>query len=86
MPASQIIVWMIICCVAFLILLFFSKPLKFLLRTALGASIGACGMLIANFVLTPLGVSVGINAVTLLTVGLLGIPGFMMLYITSMVL
>ena len=42
--------------------------------------LGIGGILLFNFLFYGLGLFVGINAVTALTVGLLGVPGFLLLY------
>ncbi len=86
MPSSQVIVWMIICCIIFLVLLLFARPLRFVARTATGALIGAVCMAIMNTALTPFGVSVGINLITALIVGFLGAPGFLTLYVAAFIL
>jgi hypothetical protein len=39
-----------------------------------------------NFILAPLSLSVGVNVVTVLVVGILGIPGFICLYICQLIL
>lgn len=86
MSSSQAIMWMIVCCVVFAMFLLFGKSLRFVTRSAARALIGAVSMAVCNTLLAPLGVVVGINALTLFVVAVLGAPGFVTLYITSLVL
>ncbi|MDR1665016.1 MAG: pro-sigmaK processing inhibitor BofA family protein [Clostridiales bacterium] len=44
------------------------------------AFFGCAGILGFNFLLSSTGIAVGINALTVLVVGILGLPGFMLLY------
>jgi len=83
MSSSDIITVMLVVCVALVALMLFSNPLKSLARVAVHGAVGALGMLTANTLLAPFGVFVGLNLATLLIVGVLGIPGFFMLYVTS---
>ena len=84
MSSSDIIMLMIGACVILIIYLLFTNPIKTLVRIVIGCAVGAVGMLAANSFLAPLGVFVGINPVTVLIVGVLGLPGFVMLYIASL--
>ena len=85
MSSSDIIMLMIAVCVVLVIVMLFSNPLKALARVAVSGAAGAMGMLAVNTMLAPFGVSVGINLITVLIVGILGIPGFIMLYVTSLI-
>jgi len=86
MIASDIIMLMIAACVVLVIITLFADPLKTLIRVAIGSVVGVVGMVAANTLLAPFGVFVGVNLITALIVGVLGIPGFIMLYITSLML
>lgn len=69
------------------ILLFvFSKPAKLLARILLNGVIGVFGFIGVNFLLSPFSVSVGVNALTVLIVGILGLPGFVSLYLSILLL
>ena len=48
--------------------------------------IGIGGILGANFLLAGLGITVGVNLITAAVVGLLGFPGFLLLYATQMLM
>jgi len=83
MDYSSIITWMIVICLIFVGLIMFAKPVKYILRFLMQA---VCGMLLAvffNFVLAPFSIAVGVNYVTFFISGLLGLPGFAMLYVVS---
>jgi len=83
MDDSSIITWMIVVCLVFVGLVIFAKPLKYILRFLIQA---ACGLALAigfNFLLAPFSIDVGINYLTFAVVGLLGLPGFVMLYFVS---
>ena len=84
MSSSDIIMLMIGVCVVLIIYLLFTNPIKTLARIALGSAAGTVGMVAVNSFLAPLGVFVGINPLTVLIVGVLGLPGFATLYITSL--
>ena len=86
MSSSQIIMWMIVCCLGLIVLLTFGKPSRVLFRTAKAAAIGGVSLAVVNAVLAPFGIFVGINAVTLLVVGFLGVPGVLLLYASSLML
>jgi pro-sigmaK processing inhibitor BofA len=64
----------------FLAYVFYTRQFKWLLSVARNTSLGIIGILLFNFFLSGFGLSVGINAITALTVGLLGAPGFFLLY------
>ncbi|MDR1102042.1 MAG: pro-sigmaK processing inhibitor BofA family protein [Clostridiales bacterium] len=51
------------------------RPLKVLARVAFNGLLGGAAIFGINFAFGWLGVTIGINAVTSLTVGLLGVPG-----------
>jgi len=84
MNSSDIIMMMIAACVALVILMLFSSPMRAFARVALNGTLGTIGILAANVFLAPLGLFVGVNILTVLAVGLLGLPGFVMLYVASL--
>ena len=59
------------------------KPFRAFLRLAVRSVMGACAIFAADFILSPLSLSVGINCFTAVFAGLLGIPGFVTLYILA---
>ena len=71
MDSTQIITAMIFSCLGLMTLIILSKPIKFLLKTVVNAGIGC----IAILLLHTIGLPIGINYMTVLFTGLLGIPG-----------
>lgn len=83
MDYTPIITWMIIICLIFIGLIVFAKPVKYILRFLIQA---LCCMFLAvifNFILSPFNIAIGLNYLTFFITGLLGLPGFAMLYIVS---
>ena len=70
----------------FLAYLLYTRQFSWLLRVVRNMAFGVAGMLTFNFLLSGFGLSVGINVITTLVVGLLGAPGFLLLYATQMML
>jgi inhibitor of the pro-sigma K processing machinery len=79
MNSAQLIFYLIGACVLLLAIAVFAKPLRFILGVLVKGVLGAAVMYIVNWALGT--VYVGVNALTFLTVGLLGVPGFIALYI-----
>lgn len=73
MNMTGILTALIICCLVFLALAAFAKPLKVVARFLVCAAVGGCCLWISN----RLGLNLGVNPATLLTVGTLGLPGFL---------
>lgn len=61
----------------FMVSWIFVKPLKFLGRLVLNSILGALLLIIFNYFGQFTGVYIGVNEVTALSIGILGIPGFM---------
>ena len=78
-------IMMLVCAVAVLALIF-AKPLKLVFKLLINSVIGIFALVGMNFLLSPLGLAVGINAVTVLVCAVLGIPGFACLYICQLIL
>ena len=83
MDYSSIITWMIVICLIFVGLIMFSKPAKYIFRFLIQAVCGMVLTLMFNFLLAPLSIAVGVNYLTFIISGLLGLPGFAMLYVVS---
>lgn len=58
----------------------FRKPLQHMIRLLYHSILGGVLLLILNFPLSAFGLGVGLNGVTLLISGILGVPGVLMLY------
>jgi pro-sigmaK processing inhibitor BofA len=70
--------------VGFLAYLLYTRQFKWLLGVARNSALGIVGLLTFNFVLAGANLAVGINALTVLIVGVLGAPGFLLLYATRL--
>ncbi|MCL1842913.1 MAG: pro-sigmaK processing inhibitor BofA family protein [Defluviitaleaceae bacterium] len=64
--------------------LFYTRQFKWLFGVARNAAFGIVGILLFNFFFGGFGIAVGVNAVTTMVVGLLGAPGFLLLYATQL--
>ena len=61
-----------------------TRQFKWLLRIARNMALGVAAILLINLAFTGIGLAVGINSVTALTVGVLGLPGLLLLYTTQL--
>ncbi len=57
------------------------KPLKFIIKIVLNSVIGGAALLVLNTVGKIWGIHIGINAITSVIVGILGLPAVIMLLI-----
>ena len=64
----------------------FSKPLSLILKVAINSALGGVCIIAFNFVSQIFGFFIGVNALTAVTVGILGIPGFIMLLMLRLIL
>jgi len=70
----------------FIAYLLYTRQFSWLIRVVRNMAFGIVGILVFNLMLSVFEISVGINAVTALIVGLLGAPGFVLLYAAQMML
>lgn len=68
----------------FMISWLFVKPLKFLGRLILNSLLGALFLIVFNYFGQSTGVYIGVNEFTALTIGLLGIPGFIAILVLKL--
>ncbi|MCL1864074.1 MAG: pro-sigmaK processing inhibitor BofA family protein [Defluviitaleaceae bacterium] len=78
-------VWIFVA-LGFFAFLFYTRQFRWLGRVVKNSALGVAGILAFNFLLSGYGIAVGINVVTVLVVGLLGVPGILMLYATRLIL
>ena len=64
----------------------FIKPLKWLLRLVLNSVLGGVILVVTNALGGFLGLTVSVNVFTALTVGALGLPGLILLYVLQIIL
>lgn len=86
--SSYIILMMAAICIVFMLAIVFQRQLKFILQFVLRGILGGIGIVLINFLLAFAGINigVGINFLSFLIVGALGIPGFITLYFTGLLL
>lgn len=74
--------FIVLACVAVLLIGAVRRKIEWLLNFVMRSILGTIGIYFINMGLAALGISlgVGINAVTVLTSGILGIPGLLALY------
>ena len=77
------IIGIIVVCVLIVI---FSMPLSKLLKMAVNSALGGVCIIAFNFVSQLFGFFLGVNAFTAITVGILGIPGFVMLLMLRLIM
>jgi len=70
----------------FMISWIFVKPLKFLGRLILNSVLGALFLIIFNYFGQFTGVYIGVNEVTALLIGILGIPGFIAILLLKLLI
>ena len=75
--------WMAIAGMGFAAVLFFSRQIKMIFGVVRNAVLGIMGILAFNIILAPMGLAVGVNIMTVFIVGVLGVPGFLLLYLTQ---
>ncbi len=74
---------MLTICFASLAFILLAKPLKYLLKFSINGAVGIAAILLSNIILKPLEIYIGVNLLTVLFVGILGIPGFASLILIS---
>lgn len=65
--------------VLYLLVWFFTKPVKFILKAAANSVIGSLCLVLFNYAGSLFGITLGVNLYSSVVCGLLGIPGFLML-------
>jgi len=70
-------------CILFVLFIFFSERFKIIGKFIFNGVIGSVGIYIINYIFSSIGLFVGINVITFIVVGVLGIPGIVSLYIIN---
>ncbi|NLL70456.1 MAG: hypothetical protein GX238_04915 [Epulopiscium sp.] len=83
---NTVLLWMILICCFILVLIIFAKPVKLLLKVVRNGLLGMAGIWILNFLFSSFQLQVGINWITGLVIGILGIPGVVLLYLLKIIL
>ena len=71
-----IIIGIILACILVAV---FSKQLNAILKIVVNSALGGICIIAFNFISQIFGFFIGVNALTAVTVGILGVPGFIML-------
>lgn len=85
--SSQSVFWMMGACGLVMCLLLFSKQFKLLLKFVVRGLVGLCAVFLTNMTIGGvIGCAVGINVINASVIGILGVPGFLLLYVVSLLL
>lgn len=76
---ETLIAYMFVFILVILFLVVLAAPIKWLFKILLNSMIGTVGIIVFNFVGRYLGFTIGLNPGSILTTGILGIPGFILL-------
>lgn len=85
LDSSSIIILLIVLCIIFLFFSITLKPLTLFIKFIKQCSIGILLITLLNYALSFLGIFIGLNYITAITVGILGIPGLVSLYIIQLI-
>ena len=86
MPGNNLIIMLIIGCIIIAAVFMVSQPLEFICRMLVRGIAGIAGIFVVNILLAFMGVAVSVNLMTVLIISLLGIPGFVALYVAQAIL
>jgi len=78
--------WIAIAGLGLVAILFFNRQIKAAFGVIRNSLFGIAGILACNMLLAPAGITVGVNLLTVFIVGVLGVPGFLLLYLTQWML
>lgn len=70
----------------YILMWIFVKPVKYLLKSAISGIIGTILLYGCNILTSAMGFSIGINTYTVLSCAFLGIPGFLLVLLTHMLI
>jgi len=74
-------VWLIMLSIAIIVFVIIPKSVKFFVKFLLQSGIGVLSMTFLNQLLYGFGIFVGVNYITVLIAGILGIPGLISMYL-----
>jgi inhibitor of the pro-sigma K processing machinery len=86
MLSDRVIMIMLAVLVIMVLTALFGRAVKAVARLVCRSAVGAAAIFAVDFLLSPMGLFVGINAATVLITGILGVPGFVMLYAVMWIL
>jgi inhibitor of the pro-sigma K processing machinery len=76
---ETMLLYLFILIVVIILIAILATPLKWLGKVLVSSAIGTLALLLFNFIGRFTGFTVGINPYTILTTGILGIPGFLLI-------
>ena len=82
---EKIILGILIVLAVMLIFKLFSLPIRLVFRILINTAAGFALLLIFNYIGMYLGLSIGINIINALLIGILGIPGLLLLVFLTMI-
>ena len=85
MDVPILIVGGIVLVAIFVLLNVLFRPVRAIFALILNTILGWAGLYIFNFLISPLGLAIGINLVSATTVGVLGIPGLILLIVLKLI-
>ena len=86
MNYNTVLVVVFLILIAFIVLRILVGPIKILIKLMFSSSLGLLGISLFNLVASVFGIHIGINMLTIITVGILGIPGMVLLLILQTVI
>lgn len=78
-----IITAVLVCIILFILLRLFSAPMRVIFKLALNTGLGFVGLIVFNAVGSLINLSLGINWINALVVGVLGVPGLGLLMLLN---
>ena len=84
--STQMFVYITAVILAFVLVVLFARPIRMLAKIIVNSAIGGLFIVIFNFVSQLFGFFIGVNALTAVTVGVLGVPGFLMLLMFQIIM
>lgn len=78
---DTIVAVVVLAVVAYLLIKLLTKPVRFIFKLLLNALFGFVGLVLINFFGEIIGISIDINLINALVVGVFGIPGLIVLLI-----
>ena len=79
MDIQKILIYIAIAVLLIIAIRLFIKPLKALFKIILNSALGAVFLIVFNLLGGLIGVQIGVNIVTALTIGVLGLPGMVLM-------
>lgn len=86
MNSSEAITFMIAICVIILIYMVLANQFNYILKCLIRSAMCMGLISILNYFLAPFGYLMGVNMINAFIVGILGLPGVVLLYVSNMIL